>query len=350
MSGEQQIAGGTGEVPGAHQRDEVGAPPAPAVSVLLPVYNAESTIAEALRSLRDQTFTDFEVVVVDDGSTDATPGIIAAAAMDDPRLRCIRHAVNQGLVASLVDGMAEVRGEFVARLDADDVCLPRRLELQVAALRADRRRVLCWTAYGRRTLGTDEDRGDIVPAVDHAPMQLMLATANRILHSATMFRTDAVRAVGGYDGEWYPAEDYDLWCRLLAHGTGVGVAEPLVIWRMNPQGISRSNVALQAGTVERRAAIEQRRLGCPPPRPGASRRAVAVHERRLAAAVRAELRTRGLPTRGLPEAAVKEMLHDLRESSRAMRWTVVATVSPTYLVQFWWSRVARRTAATARRP
>jgi cellulose synthase/poly-beta-1,6-N-acetylglucosamine synthase-like glycosyltransferase len=316
---------------------------APAVSVLLPVYNGGEALTQALASLRDQTFVDYEVIVVDDGSTDDTAARISAAANDDQRVRCLRHPVNEGLLASLSDGLAAASGEFVARLDADDLCAPDRLELQVAALRADPRRVLCWSAYARRDLDTDEERGVIVPHTDHAPMQLALARSNRIMHSSVMFRTAAVREVGGYRAEWYPAEDYDLWCRLLAHGIGIGLARPLVVWRLNPRGISLTNVATQADAVRRRACAEQARLGVSSVQPHLlSRRGLTVAERRLATAVRSDLRARSLPTRGVADEAVATMARDLRETGRLARWVVIASVSPIDAGRFWYHQIATR--------
>src|SRR4051794_34856149 len=106
----------------------------PRVSVVLPVYNGERTIRSAVRSVLDQHYDDVEVIAIDDGSRDATRD--ALAAFDDPRLRTIDHDVNQGLVASLNDGLDVATGELIARMDSDDLCHPERFSRQVAFLDA----------------------------------------------------------------------------------------------------------------------------------------------------------------------------------------------------------------------
>ena len=104
----------------------------PDVSVLLPVYNGERYLAGALRSILLQTFPRYELIVVDDGSTDDTGGILKSHS--DSRIRVVRHARNLGLVAALNTGLAASRGRFIARMDVDDISLPMRLERQVAFL------------------------------------------------------------------------------------------------------------------------------------------------------------------------------------------------------------------------
>jgi len=314
---------------------------APAVSVVLPVYNGGALLTHALQSLSEQTFTDYEVIVVDDGSTDDTAAHAAAAANHDARVRVLHHRVNRGLLASLADGLAAANGEFVARLDADDLCLPRRLEVQVAAMREEPRLTLCWSAYERRALDSDERLGVVVPPLDHAAMQLGLTRANRILHSSVMFRLGAARAIGGYLDEWYPAEDYDLWCRLLASGLGRGVAEPLVVSRVNPHGISLSNAEIQHAVARRRAAVERERLGVADPGAAGSSRPKAVAQRRLAAAVRKDLAVRRLPDTGVAGENVRATLADLSDAQRLTRWGVVASVAPIDCARFVCSRVAR---------
>ncbi|HMO65446.1 MAG TPA: glycosyltransferase family 2 protein, partial [Verrucomicrobiota bacterium] len=108
----------------------------PRVSVVLPVFNALATLPRAVASVRAQTFTDWELVAVDDGSTDGSGEWLARAAKEEPRLRVLRRP-HAGLVPALKDGLDAARGEFIARLDADDECLPDRLAAQVAMLDAD---------------------------------------------------------------------------------------------------------------------------------------------------------------------------------------------------------------------
>src|SRR5947208_11205951 len=111
----------------------------PLVSVVMPVYNGERFVVEAVRSILAQTFRDFECIVVDDGSTDRTPELLAIEQTGDPRLVVHRQPSNMGFRMALNTGCALARGEFIARMDADDVSLPTRLERQVAFLRANPR-------------------------------------------------------------------------------------------------------------------------------------------------------------------------------------------------------------------
>src|SRR5437868_6203051 len=102
--------------------------PMPRIAVLLPVYNGEKYVADAVQSVLDQTFTDFELVVIDDGSTDRTADVLAS--FSDARMRIIRFAENRGIVAALNTGIRESKPELIARMDADDICMPRRFERQ----------------------------------------------------------------------------------------------------------------------------------------------------------------------------------------------------------------------------
>ncbi len=108
-------------------------PPAPSVSVLMPIYNAELTLAEAVESILAQTFTDFELIVVDDGSTDGSLQMLQKFAHRDTRIRIISRP-NTGIAGALNEAMDAARGEFLARMDADDISLPARFEKQVAFL------------------------------------------------------------------------------------------------------------------------------------------------------------------------------------------------------------------------
>ena len=123
------------------------------ITVVLPVYNGEKYLAEAIESVLSQSFTDFELLVIDDGSSDRTPDILAGFA--DGRLRIMRLPENRGLIAALNTGIAESQSELIARMDADDVCLPRRFERQVALLDAQPETALCGTwaeEFGARSI------------------------------------------------------------------------------------------------------------------------------------------------------------------------------------------------------
>ncbi|HEY8748521.1 MAG TPA: glycosyltransferase [Tepidisphaeraceae bacterium] len=203
----------------------------PAVSVAIPLYNAAPYVAQSIRSVLQQTFTDFELIVVDDGSTDGSADIVERVAAGDSRLRLIRQA-NVGVSAASNRATELARGEFLARVDADDICLPERLEKQVAYLRANPDCV----AVGSRVMFID-DQGDPLfemPGIAFTHEEIdrgLLAVEWTILQPATMFRTQALRTVGGYRTDLHIHEDHDLFLKLAEIGKLANVPEVLFQYR-----------------------------------------------------------------------------------------------------------------------
>jgi glycosyltransferase involved in cell wall biosynthesis len=215
------------------------------VTVLLPVHDGEPYVGDAVRSVLEQTFDDFELLVVDDGSTDGTAETLAS--FHDPRLRVIRNERNVGLVASLNRGLAEARGEYVARIDADDRCLPQRLERQVAVLDAEPRVGLVGS-WMELVDASGEPAGRLVARISDFAELLYYTLIMYVLvsHPAAMFRREAVLAVGGYDPHTFLAEDKDLWRRLaLARWDARIVQEPLVVYRLHDDSITSRNLDAQ---------------------------------------------------------------------------------------------------------
>ncbi len=218
----------------------------PAVSVVLPVRDAEATIARAVASVLHQRSTELELIVVDDGSTDRTGAIVGAVA--DPRLRVLRFAENRGVAAAAEAGRRAARAEFVARMDADDVAHPERIARQLDFLRANPELAGCGTRV--RLVGApeaDAGRG----FAEHVRWLNGLDTpeglaAGRFIDSpianpSSMVRAAALAEVGGHrDPPW--AEDYDLWLRLLDAGHRLcNLAEELLDWSDSPGRLTRSD-------------------------------------------------------------------------------------------------------------
>jgi glycosyltransferase involved in cell wall biosynthesis len=200
----------------------------PAVSVVMAVRNGAPWVAEAVSSVLEQTLTDLELVVVDDGSTDGTPALLAS--VPDPRLRVLRHEP-AGLTRSLNRGLAEARAPLVARLDADDVARPDRLMRQAAWL-ASRPEV---GVLGTAALEVDEAGRavrTVVPPEHDAAIRRELIRANPFVHSSVMFRRAVVERVGGYDERLPVAQDYDLWLRLAPLTRFANLADVLVVRRL----------------------------------------------------------------------------------------------------------------------
>ena len=317
MSTQRPLAG---DVPDCDPGDLV-----PSVSVLVPVFNGEITIAAAIESALSQSFTDVEVVVVDDGSTDATPAVLAHFDSDQ-RVRIHRHDSNCGLVASLATGLALCRGSLVARLDADDVALPGRLERQVSVFNANPEVVLCATAYERvNEEGVLGHRP--IPPLTHGALAMAMAAGNQLCHSSVMFRRSVVEELGGYDATWFPVEDYDLWLRLLERGLYVGLAEPGVRFLENPVGISAVGARVQAEMLATRSA--HYRLAIAGTRKAA--RGVAGRVRNLEHFRRAltiRLEHAGVARVGVDSTAYRMAFDETVGLPRVVRHLIVGAVAP----------------------
>ena len=214
------------------------------VSILLPVFNGAATLAAALRSIRRQTLTTWECIVVDDGSTDATLACLRSYAAEDPRF-VVTETPHRGLVAALNRGLELCNGRFVARMDADDAMHRQRLEAQVGALEANP----SLTGVGCHVrLLPRADLRDGRRAYEAWLNSMRCAEDVRrdayvecpVAHPTMMFRREILAGFGYRDCGW--AEDYDLLLRLLAAGHEVGVvARRLLAWRDRPERLSRTS-------------------------------------------------------------------------------------------------------------
>lgn len=209
----------------------------PSIAVLLPVYNAERFVDEAVNSILAQTFTDFELIIVDDGSTDGSLELLEAHANRDERVTLISRP-NTGIVGALNEMAERARSTFLARMDADDIALPDRFASQLNCFKSNPRAVC---VGGRIDLISEsgEPLMSPEPILGNATIQQeALAGRTPISHPSAIFKRDAFEAVGGYHPDAYPAEDLDLFLRLGEIGDLHNVPNTVLKYRMHGNSIS----------------------------------------------------------------------------------------------------------------
>ncbi len=200
----------------------------PAVAVITSVYNGEKHLGEAIESVLAQTFSDFEYIIVDDASTDGTWNILQFFAEKDSRLRIFRNQQNRERAFSRNKAIEEARAELIAVFDADDVCLPDRLEKQVSFMEGHPE----VSVYGGFYFILES--GQLIPQyTSNEKIRAALPFANSLTHSAIIYRKSAVQRVGGYTCESVPVEDYDLWSRLSYEQDIIfaNLTEPVMYYR-----------------------------------------------------------------------------------------------------------------------
>ena len=202
----------------------------PTVTVLMPVYNGARFLRESIESILNQTFNDFECLIIDDASTDTSREIIRS--FTDPRIKLIENANHCGLVKTLNRGLALAKGEYIARQDQDDISYPARLEKQVTFLNSHPQIVLLGTnihnidengkksiSYGYSIVST--------PAAIH----WQIIFDNPFVHSSVMFRTEIIRNLGGYNDHFNACEDFDLFSRVCSSYGTTNLNEKIIEYR-----------------------------------------------------------------------------------------------------------------------
>lgn len=204
---------------------------APLVSVVLPVFDAAAHLRDAVDSILSQTLEDFELIVVDDGSRDATPAILRSYR--DRRIRLLEQRQNTGLAATLNRALAVARGRYVARQDADDISEPHRLRTQVEYLRAHADVALVGSWFRVIDARGALVRRTVLP-VEDLDLRWAMFFSCPFVHSAVMWRREAVeQQVGRYDERFSYSLDYDFWTRIAARYPVANVPHFLVRWRVH---------------------------------------------------------------------------------------------------------------------
>lgn len=205
------------------------------ITVLMPAYNAAKYIAEAIWSVLEQTFTDFELLIINDGSTDST--VAEIHKFNDPRIRLIESS-HQGIATALNKGLQEAKGNYIARFDADDICYPDRLRIQYNFMIAHPEYILT---------GTEADYVDMngeyvftmkYKAYSNEEIRSLDPTICPFSHVTVMYKKDEVIRAGGYDFHAHTFEDHLLWLKLIQVGKVCNLPQSCVKVRFNPQSIT----------------------------------------------------------------------------------------------------------------
>ena len=209
--------------------------PEPAITVLMPAYNTGKYIDTAIRSVLAQHFSNFELLIINDGSTDDTEQVIRS--FSDPRIRLINQQ-NQGIAAALNLGLLNANAALVARFDADDICLPTRLQEQFDFMQAHPQHII----VGSDALYIDRD-GEYVfahrmAAHTHEEITALPALQCPFIHSAVLYRKAPIMEAGGYNTHALAFEDHLLWSIILKQGKAANISNPLLQVRLNPESVS----------------------------------------------------------------------------------------------------------------
>jgi glycosyltransferase involved in cell wall biosynthesis len=214
------------------------------ISVIMSVYNGRAFLAEAVESILAQSYQNFEFIIVDDGSTDSSRRIIDDYSRTDPRIVAL-DGEHEGLAAALNRGLAIANGDLVARMDADDISAPRRLEMQIRAFAS--RPALAGLGSAVTTIddnGSRIRRRTALTGPDRVARELL--TSNVLNHPSAMIRKSALDRVGNYRVKFATSQDYDLWLRLLSVGQLDNLPEVLLYYRKHSGRVSRrSNASRQ---------------------------------------------------------------------------------------------------------
>lgn len=216
------------------------------VTTIMPVYNGECYISQALISVLLQTYTNQEILVINDASTDSTRYILDDFCMRDNRIKVIDNPQRLRVVKSLNICLKHAKGDLIARIDADDIWMPEKLELQVKMFKEDMDLYLLGTAkYIIDESGSLVNQNNYFPYFSDTDIKRNIHRANLFTHSSVMFRRSMVEKFGFYDEDFLNSEDYEYWLRV-ANKVKVGILnKPLVKYRLHSQSVTSVRIQQQ---------------------------------------------------------------------------------------------------------
>ena len=206
------------------------------LTVIMPVYNGEKYLKEAVDSVLNQTFTDFDLLILNDNSSDATASILEDYVKKDDRVVVVTKTSNEGPANLRNEGIEKANTPLIALLDADDIALPTRFEKQIKVLEADNELALCGTWF---TIFGDKKEKVIKHAVEYADLKVQFLHSCGLGNSTVMFKKDAIKDLR-FEHEYVPAEDYGLWSEFIANSKFYNIPESLVRYRWHPGNISQT--------------------------------------------------------------------------------------------------------------
>lgn len=225
----------------------------PPVTVLMSVYNGERWLEDSIKSVLEQTHGDFEFIIVNDGSKDASLDIIKSFAKKDRRIHII-HKQNTGLADSLNVGLNKARGKWIARIDADDLCNPSRLAIQYAMAQSKKEVVLIGSGHTQIDYFGQAGKLIFYPANHRKLVKRLRAVKPFFGHSSAFFRTELAKSLGGYRTRFKRAQDYDMWLRMSELGEIACVQDSLVRIRQHTDQISHDEGGMRQ-LVDARVAL-----------------------------------------------------------------------------------------------
>lgn len=206
------------------------------LTVIMPVYNGEKYLKEAVDSVLNQTFTDFDLLILNDNSSDATAQILEDYAKKDTRVVVVTKTSNEGPANLRNEGIEKANTPLIALLDADDIALPTRFEKQIQVLEADNKLALCGTWF---TIFGDKKEKVIKHAVAHDDLKVQFLHSCGLGNSTVIFKKSAIKNLR-FEHEYVPAEDYGLWSEFIANSKFYNIPESLVRYRWHPGNISQT--------------------------------------------------------------------------------------------------------------
>ncbi len=209
----------------------------PYISIVLPTYQGQKTVGSTIKSLQNQSFKNFELIIIDDCSTDKTSDVINSFLKNDPRIRFIQHKKNIGLASTLNEGILLSRSNLIARIDQDDEAMPDRLKIQYSFMNKNKKVAVAGSFV--YLMGRDKKFDKMLSfPTDSKAIRSELIKSNCIFHPSVIMRKKSVVNIGGYRKAYKNAEDYDLWLRLSKSESICNIPLPLIRYRFSIDGMT----------------------------------------------------------------------------------------------------------------